>query len=114
MKYIARNLGGGKLLAADPVDAAIHESIVDQCGDVVSAFAGAVMSQPEAERPKAVEAFKAEKLGKVLGGVLKYLGDKPYFGGEAPLVSDIAVFGLLEGGSCVSFPPSVRRVKCRL
>lgn len=60
LRYVARNCGGGKLMPADAVQAAVAESIVDQVADVAGAFYAAAFGA--AEKEKAIAAFKADKV----------------------------------------------------
>lgn len=93
IRYIARNCGGGKLYPADPVQAAIAESICDQISDVGSAGYAASNS---ADKAAALAAFKADKLPAMMKGIVAYLGDKPFFGGAEPNLADFILYAFIE------------------
>ncbi len=62
LRFVARNCGGGKLIPADAVEAAVAESIADQVADVAGAFYTAAFASSEKE--KAIATFREEKVGE--------------------------------------------------
>lgn len=93
LRFIGRNCGGGRLYPVDPVKAAIAESIIEQVGDVSNS--GYAASQL-ADKAASLAAFKADKLASMLKGIIDYLGDKPFFGGDEPNVADFALYAFIE------------------
>jgi glutathione S-transferase len=98
LRYVARNCGGGVLCPTDAFEAAVAGSICDQMSDVGGAIYGALYGSgsDEAAKAKAVEELKTVKLPKMLGGVVAYLADKKFFGGDKPNMADFAVFSVVE------------------
>jgi glutathione S-transferase len=93
LRYVA------KLAGSAPTDAwatVLAETQLDHVMDLMSAMYTAAF-KPEAERAAAVESFIKEKAGNMTKGLIAYLGDKPYFGGESPNYVDFALYATLEG-----------------
>jgi len=99
LRYVARTCGGGVLCPTDSFEAAVAGSVCDQMSDVGGAIYGAFFGSgsDEAAKAKAVEELKSVKLPKMLAGVIAYLGDKKFFGGDKPHMADFAVSSVIEG-----------------
>jgi glutathione S-transferase len=95
LRYVAKQTG---TYPADTWEAAVAESQLDQVMDIMSAMYGAAF-KPEAEKAAAIASFLADKAPTQTKGLLAYLGDKAFFGGDGPNFVDFALFAALEGAA---------------
>jgi glutathione S-transferase len=93
LRYVAKLAG---LVPSDAFEAAVAESQLDQVMDILASMY-VVGTTPEAERAAAAEKYGSERVPKLTQGLIAYLGDKLFFGGETPNYVDFALYALLEG-----------------
>ncbi len=64
--------------------------------DVAGAVYGYVFCADAETKAGLKKALHEEKLPKLLAGIVTYLGDKKFFGGDKPNAADFAVFAMVE------------------
>ncbi|KNE54884.1 hypothetical protein AMAG_00830 [Allomyces macrogynus ATCC 38327] len=96
VRYLAHKYN---LVAADPLDAALGDSVFESISDVTNAIIKVVFRTPDAEKPAAIEQFKNETLPpfvKAHTALLEKNGNKGiYFGNKITYV-ELAVFNAIE------------------
>ena len=109
-RFVARAAG---LYPADAVKAAVAESIAEQARDVLEPIVRAFYGPADAREA----AYKAVRdcLPRQLKGLVAYLGDHPFFLGDAPTLADLAFFAAAQdaaakGVDILEAAPELRRV----
>lgn len=116
LRYVAKKAG---LVPSDDFEAAVMDSISEQCNDVASAIYNIVYfgTKSKEERAVELEKFTTERLPNMLAGVVKYLGDRDSFSSSLPVtVADISVFCLVQMGvqmnaDVTGVAPELKRVE---
>jgi glutathione S-transferase len=92
LRYVTRNLR-----PADPFDAATMESIADQGSqDLSQVIYPYIFCKEPAEKARLGEELKDKHFPKLLPGIVNYLGDRKFFGGDKPNAADFAVYATIE------------------
>ncbi|KAJ3375072.1 hypothetical protein GGF31_005794 [Allomyces arbusculus] len=95
VRYLARKYN---LVAADPLDAALADSIFESGIDVTNAMVKIVWGTPEADKPAALEKFKAEVLPPFIKAHTAFLeknGNKGIYVGDKLTYVELTMFSLI-------------------
>ncbi|KAJ3364364.1 hypothetical protein GGF32_001888 [Allomyces javanicus] len=96
VRYLARKYN---LVAADPLDAALGDSVWESVSDVTNAMINVVFRTAEADKPAAIEKFKTEILPpfiKAHTALLEKNGNKGIYFGDKITYVELAVFNAID------------------
>ncbi|KNE56533.1 hypothetical protein, variant 2 [Allomyces macrogynus ATCC 38327] len=96
VRYLARKYN---LVAADPLDAALSDSVWESVSDVTNAMINVVFRTAEADKPAAIEKFKNEILPhfiKAHTALLEKNGNKGIYFGDKITYVELAVFNAID------------------